>query len=140
MKLGILFGSLTALLITSALAETTEYTANEAAKHIGETATVTDKVERANQAKGGNIFLNMGGAHPNETFTIFIPADAAAKFADFKKYEGATVSVTGKIAAHGDKPQITVNSPDQITVKGGSPAKEDGPAKEESPTPSPTSG
>ena len=38
-----------------------EYTALEAAKHIGETATVTDKVEDAYQAKGGNIFLNMGG-------------------------------------------------------------------------------
>ena len=132
MKPANLFAALTALLITSALSETTEYSATEAAKHIGETATVTDKVERANQAKGGNIFLNMGGAHPNETFTIFIPANAAAKFADFKKYEGVTVSVTGKIIAHGDKPEITVNSPDQITVKDGTPAKT------ETPTPSPT--
>lgn len=36
------------------------------------------------RARGGNIFLDMGGVHPNETFTIFIPADAATKFADFK--------------------------------------------------------
>ncbi len=41
---------------------------------------MTDKVERAYQAKGGNIFLNMGNADPNETFAIFIPADAAPKF------------------------------------------------------------
>ena len=134
MKLGNLFAALSALLIATALAETAEYSATEAAKPIGETATVTDKVERANQAKGGNIFLNMGGVHPNETFTIFIPADAATKFADFKKYEGTTVSVTGKIVTHGDKPQIAVNSPDQITIKGGSPTKE------ETATPSPTSG
>ncbi len=137
MKTGNLLGALTAVLVSSALAETAEYSATEAAKHIGETATVTDKVERANQAKGGNIFLNMGGVHPNETFTIFIPADAAEKFADFKKYEGATVSVTGKITAHGEKPEITVNSPDQITIKEGSPGKEETPAKTETPTPSP---
>jgi len=125
------------LLILSARAETTEYSGAEAAKHIGETATVTDKVERAHQATGGNIFLNMGGAHPNETFTIFIPADAAEKFADFKKYQGATISVVGKISAHGDKPEITVNSPDQITLKETAPAKDEKPAKAETSTPTP---
>lgn len=119
MHLGKQIAILTALMVTSALAEPTEYSATEAAKHIGETATVTDKIERAYQAKGGNIFLNMGGAHPNETFTIFIPADAAPKFSEFKKYEGATVTVTGKISAHGDKPEISVATPDQITVKEG---------------------
>jgi hypothetical protein len=87
MKIGNLFAALVALVITSALAETAEYSATEAAKHVGEAATVTDKVERAYQAKGGNIFLNMGGVHPNETFTVFIPADATAKFGDWKKYE-----------------------------------------------------
>ena len=138
MKTGKLFAALAVSLLTSALADTTEYSATEAAKHIGETATVTGKVERANQAKGGNIFLNMGGAHPNETFTIFIPADAAAKFADFKKYEGATVSVTGKISAHGDKPEITINSPDQINLKEAAPSKDETPAKAETPTPAPT--
>ena len=137
MKTGKLFATLSVLLITLAVAETTEYSAVEAAKHIGETATVTDKVERANQAKRGNIFLNMGGKHPNETFTIFIPADAAPKFADFKKYEGAIVSVTGKITAHGEKPELTVNSPEEITIKEGSSGKEETPAKSETPMPAP---
>ena len=137
MKRGKLFAALTVLLILSARAETTEYSGAEAAKHIGETATVTDKVEGAHQAKGGNIFLNLGGVHPNETFTIFIPADAAEKFADFRKYEGATISVTGKISAHGDKPEITVKSPDQITLKEAAPGRET-PAGAETPTPTPT--
>lgn len=100
MKIRNLFVVLAALLLTSALAETApEYSAVEAAKHMGETATVTDKVERAFKAKGGNIFLNMGGAHPHEVFTVFIPASASEKFAEFKKYEGATITVTGKISA-----------------------------------------
>jgi hypothetical protein len=42
---------------------------------------------------------------------------------DFKKYQGATISVVGKISAHGDKPEITVNSPDQITLKETAPAR-----------------
>jgi DNA/RNA endonuclease YhcR with UshA esterase domain len=139
MKIARLFAALAVIQILSARAETTEYSGAEAAKHIGETATVTDKVERAQQAKGGNIFLNMGGAHPNETFTIFIPADAAEKFADFKKYEGATISVAGKISAHGDKPEITVNSPDQITLKEAAPGKDEKPVKTETSTPTPPS-
>ena len=107
----------TALSIATALAETPDYTAADAAKHIGETATVTDKVEGVYQAKGGNIFLNMGGTHPNAPFTAFIPTTSAEKFPDFKKLEGATITVTGKITAHNDKAQIIVREPDRLTVK-----------------------
>jgi hypothetical protein len=133
MKNGNLVAALAALVITSALAETAEYSATEAAKHVGEPATVTDKVERAHQAQGGRNFLNMGGARPNETFTVFIPADAAEKFADWKKYEGAAITVTGKITAHNDKPEITVNTPNQITVKEAARGKDESPPPSSSP-------
>lgn len=93
------------------------YSAEEAAKHIGETATVTDKVDDVYQAKGGNIFLNLGGHHPDEAFTVFIAATNADAFKDFKSYEGKTISVTGKIQEHKDKPEISVKSPSDITVK-----------------------
>ena len=92
-----------------------EYTALESAKHIGETALVTDKVEDVYQAKSGHIFLNMGGRHPNETFTVFIPAPAASAFKDFKVYQGKTITVSGKIQDHQGKPEIVVKSPGQIT-------------------------
>jgi len=98
-------------------AESAEYTGSEAAKHVGETATVTDKVESANQAKGGNIFLNIGGRHPDEAFTVFVPASSAAEFKDIKMYDGKTISVTGKIEDHKGKPQISVKSPSDITIK-----------------------
>ena len=35
--------------------------AAEAAKHVGEIATVTDRVDGVHQSSKGNIFLNMGG-------------------------------------------------------------------------------
>ena len=56
------------------------YTAAEAAKHVGETATVTDRVEGVHQSGKGNIFLNMGGKYPNQAFTAFIPSASAAQF------------------------------------------------------------
>ena len=125
----------------AAFAESPTYTAADAAKHIGETASVTDKVEGVYQAKGGNIFLNMGGSHPNAPFTAFIPSTSAEKFPDFKKLEGATIIVTGKITAHNDKAEIVLRGPDQLTVKDAAAEsagidKTEAP-KAESPSPSP---
>src|ERR1044071_4850133 len=115
MKTKIFLRGLLLFAVISALAETTpDYTAVEAAKHVGETATVTDKVDGVHKAKGGSIFLNMGGAHPNEAFTAFIPGKSAEQFTDFQKYEGATITVSGKIVSHDGKPEIVVNSPEQI--------------------------
>ena len=129
------------LSLATARAETPTYSAADAAKHVGETATVTDKVEGAYQAKGGNIFLNMGGTHPNAPFTAFIPSTSAEKFPDFKKMEGATISVTGKITAHKDKAEIVVRDPEQLTVKDAAADKGEGEkseeSKAESPSPSP---
>src|SRR5439155_7979410 len=104
-------------------ADLPEYTALESAKHIGETATVTDKVDDVYQSKGGNVFLNMGGKHPDEAFTVFIPKSAVSAFKDFKVYEGKVITVSGKIKEYRakpedqGKPEIEVNSPSQITSK-----------------------
>lgn len=122
MRSKVLFGTVVACAVLGLTAsgpakDSAEYTALEAARHIGETATVTDKVEDAYQAKGGNIFLNMGGKHPNEAFTVFVPASASAEFKDVKIYDGKTVSVTGKIEDHKGKPQISIKSPSDITSK-----------------------
>jgi len=112
-----LFLSAAVSLITAHAADSAELSGLEAAKHIGETATVTDKVESAFQAKGGNIFLNIGGRHPDETFTVFVPASAASEFKDIKVYDGKTISVTGKIEDHNGKPEISIKSPSEITIK-----------------------
>ena len=93
------------------------YTAAEAASHIGEHATVTDKVDGVHQSGKGNIFLNLGGKYPNQAFTAFIPAKSAAQFSDFQQYEGRTVAVTGKITLYHGKPEIVVTSPSQIATK-----------------------
>lgn len=106
-------------------AEGPEYTAAEAGSHVGDTATVTDKVGRVNQASGGNIFVNMGAGR-DAGFTVFISAKVADKFPEAKSYEGKTISVSGQITAHKEKPEIAVTEPSQITVKdeaGGDSAK-----------------
>ena len=107
----------TATIAALAVAQTpATYTPAEAAKHVGETATVTGKVDGFHQSGKGNIFLNMGGAYPNQAFTAFIPSGSAAQFANAQQYEGKTVSVSGKIQLYKGKPEIIVNAPSQISA------------------------
>jgi DNA/RNA endonuclease YhcR with UshA esterase domain len=101
----------------SIIAQSSTYTATEAAKHVGETATITDTVDGVHQSGKGNIFLNMGGKYPNQAFTAFIPSSSAAQFSNPQQYEGRTVSVSGKISLYKGKPEIIVNSPSQISSK-----------------------
>jgi len=104
-------------IVASAIAQTpATYSATEAAKHVGETATVTGKVDGFHQSGKGNIFLNMGGAYPNQTFTAFIPSGSASLFSNAAQYEGKTVSVSGKIQLYKGKPEIIVTSPGQISA------------------------
>ena len=93
------------------------YTAAEAAKHVGETAIVKDKVDGFHESGKGNIFLNMGGKYPNQAFTAFIPSGSAGQFANAQQYEGKTVSVSGKIQVYKGKPEIIVTAPAQISAQ-----------------------
>ncbi|MFZ3374105.1 MAG: hypothetical protein WA183_00950 [Chthoniobacterales bacterium] len=107
----------TVICAASIIAQTSNYTAVEAAKHIGEMATVTDRVDGVHQSGKGNIFLNMGGKYPNQMFTAFIPTASAGQFRNFQQYEGRTVTVSGKIALYRGKPEIVVTAPSQLTIK-----------------------
>jgi len=93
------------------------YTATVAAKHVGETATVTDKVDGVHQSGKGNIFLNMGGKYPNEAFTAFIPSSSAAPFSNPQQYEGRVVAVCGKTPLNKGEQEIVVTLPSQISSK-----------------------
>ena len=118
MKTKILIALFAGALAVFAIAQAPpNYTAVEAAKHVGETATVTDRVDGFHQSAKGNIFLNMGGKYPNQAFTAFIPSSSSAQFPQPQQYEGQTVAVSGKIALYKGKPEIIVNSPSQISAK-----------------------
>ena len=92
-------------------------TAAEAAKYVGQIATVTDKVDGVHQSGRGNIFLNLGGKNPNQIVTAFIPAASAGDFSNPQQYEGKTVAVSGKITLYHGKPEIQVTNVSQIIIK-----------------------
>jgi hypothetical protein len=47
--------------------------ANEAAAHVNEWATVEGAVAKVFTSKSGNMFVSIGAAYPNQTFTDWIP-------------------------------------------------------------------
>ena len=106
------------MLCACTMAETLpEYSAVEAAKHVGETAKVTGTVKRVSQTQGGSIFLDLGAKYPNNPLTVFIPQSAADQFPNFRRYEGITISVTGLIKEYNNKAEIVVTDLSQITRK-----------------------
>ncbi|GAB3915304.1 hypothetical protein [Mucilaginibacter boryungensis] len=93
--------------------------AKDAAKHIGETVTITDKVFSGKYFENNKMtLLDIGGYNPNQLLTLMIPGADKAKFKGNPEvdYKGKDVTVTGKIIEYKNKPEIIVTDPSQIKL------------------------
>ncbi len=105
----------------------------EAAQHIGETATVCGAVvwaKNANTSRGGQgTFLNLDIPYPQHVFTVIIWEKDRAAFGEPEKMLlHKLICVSGKIEAYKGKPEIVATTPMQIQVmpppvKSGAPSK-----------------
>ena len=97
----------------------TTISAKDAAKHVGETVTIADKIYGGKFLAGpGLTLLDMGGAHPNEALTVLIKGDDRKKFSGEPEviFKGKAVTVTGTIIDYKGKPEIVVTEATQIKV------------------------
>jgi hypothetical protein len=94
--------------------------AAEAAKHVGEKATVCGVVASAHYAsgsKGRPTFLNLDKPYPNPIFTALIWGDDRSKFDQPEvKLRDKRICTTGKIVLHEGVPEITLRDPSQLWV------------------------
>jgi len=94
-------------------------TSEEAAKHIGKTATVCGKIfDGRFFERNTRTLLNMGGAFPNHMMTVVIDSAARSKF-DFKPeefYLNKEICVKGEIKDYRGKPELVVTEIIQITL------------------------
>jgi DNA/RNA endonuclease YhcR with UshA esterase domain len=123
-RLTIRFLGLTFLVLAvSALvhAQTGHITAAEAAKHVGERATVCGQVvstHYASRSKGSPTFLNLDEPYPRQIFTIMIWGSDRPKFGDPEtKYGNKKVCVTGLIKDYKGVPEVIVEQPSQIEIQ-----------------------
>jgi hypothetical protein len=118
MKKLLVLSAFAALFACKALAQTTVAVKN-AAKHIGQTVKICDKVVDGKLiAPSNTTLLDIGGDNPDQQLTIMIPAADRAKFKGRPEidYRGKDVIVTGKLATYKGKTQITVSDPKQIKI------------------------
>ncbi|MGB7846845.1 MAG: hypothetical protein WBL63_14615, partial [Candidatus Acidiferrum sp.] len=102
-------------------AQTGHITAAEAAKHVGERATVCGQVvstHYAARSKGSPTFLNLDEPYPRQIFTIMIWGSDRPKFGDPEaKYGNKKVCVTGLIKDYKGAPEVVVALPSQIEIQ-----------------------
>ena len=93
------------------------YSADEARKLVGDSATITGKVYKVFTSKKGVIFLDIGADYPNNPFAAVILQKDTSLFPDVQQYEGKTVAITGKITDYNGAVEIVLSSQDQIKIQ-----------------------
>lgn len=87
----------------------------ETPKHVGEYASVRGILVKAYTSKSSTVFLDFCESYKTCPFTGVIFADDAKKFGDLPRYEGSTVTLTGKISSYEGKAEIILSSPNQLS-------------------------
>jgi hypothetical protein len=109
----------TALMLASFVAYASTLSTSEAAKHVGENATVCGvaaSVHTATSSKGSPTFINLDKAYPNQVFTILIWGSDRGKFTPApSSWEGKKVCATGVITMYRGSAEIVARDVGQIT-------------------------
>ena len=91
----------------------------DAASHIGETATVCGLVVSAKfeaHARAQPTLLDLGKSYPHAIFTAVIYRDHRSKFGTPEtSLRGKRICVTGQISDYHGKPEIVLTDPSQLT-------------------------
>ena len=90
-------------------------TTSEVKAHIGEKAEVSGYVADV-VVRPKVIYLNFDNKYPKNTFTAVIFPGDAEKFGDVEQYTNKNVTVRGRIGTFNGKPQIILNSKEQIEI------------------------
>jgi len=100
---------------TVAMALPKEIGTAQAPNYYDEEMVVTGKVVSVS-VRSSIALLNLDQPYPNSPFTAVVFDDNFGKFDDIKKYEGHQVAISGTITQYHGKPEVVLESPDQIKI------------------------
>jgi hypothetical protein len=92
----------------------------DASKHYGEELIVTGKVAQVS-IRPKIVFINLDKPYPDSPFTLVILPGATNQFGEVQALKGKNVEARGKIKNFHDRPEIVLESSNQLEVVG--PAK-----------------
>ena len=64
-------------------------------------------------------FLNLDQPFPNSPLALVIFLDNVGKFGDLQRFQNQSVEISGTITEYRNKPEIVLESPDQIKMSDG---------------------
>jgi hypothetical protein len=88
----------------------------QAPDNIGKVVCVTGKVDHVYTSGKGTVFINFCADYKNCPFGAVIFVSNAPKFPNPQQYTGKNVEITGFITAYQGRPEIILESPDQIKI------------------------
>jgi hypothetical protein len=106
-----------ALALVCVTAQAQPIPAMEAAKHVGERATVCGKVaseHSATSSRGAPTFINLDAPYPNQVFTILIWGEDRQRIGDLPA-DGTRACATGPIQLYRGVPEIVVKNKSQLS-------------------------
>ncbi|ASU36603.1 hypothetical protein [Mucilaginibacter xinganensis] len=95
----------------AALAQST-FSEAEFNRKLGKTGTLCDTVYSLRVVSDTLTLLNMGGAYPNQKYTVAIKGNKVTL--DYTKLKGKPLCVTGVFLMYKNRPEIQVSEPEQI--------------------------
>jgi DNA/RNA endonuclease YhcR with UshA esterase domain len=88
----------------------------QAAERIGKRSSIQGVVTQVHVDEKAT-FVNMGGIYPNQTFTAVIFPRTGIDPSELEKLNGKSIIVSGVVREHKGKPQIVVDSMNQISLR-----------------------
>jgi len=91
--------------------------AQDAAKHVGENATVCGVVASSHYAprsRSQPTLLNLDRPYPNQPFTAVIFGNDRSKFGEPERLQGRHICVSGLVQLYRGSPQIILHDPGQL--------------------------
>ncbi len=89
----------------------------EATNYYDQQMIVTGKVVQVT-IRPSVTFLNLDQPHPDSPFTVVIFHSHSSFYGDANKLKGKSIEILGKIKNYHDKPEIALDSTNQLTVIG----------------------
>ncbi|HWZ15563.1 MAG TPA: hypothetical protein VNW95_10020 [Mucilaginibacter sp.] len=84
-------------------------------KKLGKTGTLCDTVYSVRVVADTLTLLNMGGAFPNQKYTVAVKGTKISL--DWANMKGKPLCVTGVFILYKNRPEIVIDLPEQINAK-----------------------
>src|ERR1700710_694765 len=91
------------------------FSADGFTKNLGKTGTLCDTVYSLKIVSDTLTLLNMGGAYPNQKYTVAVKGNKITL--DYTNLKGKPLCVTGVFLMFKNRPEIQISEPEQINAK-----------------------